>query len=117
MFGRKKETGRDREAGRAKVSGRNAEKTTGGEKNMETMKKDGQETCPCCDRHCPVDNLHCSKGRRHFGLSDDRDDAERQDRKPAHTGDTEMTEPERKPARTESTASGRTGQVRRMSPG
>lgn len=33
-----------------------------------TMTKDGKEVCPCCDRHCPVDNLHCPKGKEHFGL-------------------------------------------------
>ena len=33
-----------------------------------TMTKDGKEVCPCCDRHCPVDNLHCPKGKEHFGI-------------------------------------------------
>lgn len=33
-----------------------------------TMTKDGREVCPCCDRHCPVDNLHCPKGKEHFGI-------------------------------------------------
>lgn len=26
--------------------------------------------CPCCGRHCSVDNLHCPKGRNYFGLED-----------------------------------------------
>lgn len=23
--------------------------------------------CPCCGRHCSVDNLHCPRGQAHFG--------------------------------------------------
>ena len=34
----------------------------------KAMIKDGKEVCPCCDRHCPVDNLHCPNGKEHFGL-------------------------------------------------
>ena len=29
------------------------------------------ETCPCCDRHCPTDDLHCRRGREHFGIRDE----------------------------------------------
>lgn len=32
------------------------------------MMKDGKEVCPCCDRHCPKEQLHCSRGKEHFGL-------------------------------------------------
>ncbi|MDO5397252.1 MAG: hypothetical protein Q4G33_04915 [bacterium] len=24
-------------------------------------------SCPCCGRHCPADDLHCSRGRNYFG--------------------------------------------------
>ena len=38
--------------------------------NMEMMgNKKKMKECPCCDRHCPVDNLHCSRGKEFFGLS------------------------------------------------
>lgn len=26
-----------------------------------------ENTCPCCGRHCPADDLHCDRGREHFG--------------------------------------------------
>lgn len=26
-----------------------------------------ENTCPCCGRRCPVDDLHCDRGREHFG--------------------------------------------------
>lgn len=66
--------------------GRNKEKSEYTEtkretKNPETMQKDGKEVCPCCDRHCPADNLHCSKGRKHFGLADDKDGADAHERR------------------------------------
>lgn len=31
-----------------------------------------ENTCPCCDRHCPVNDLHCGKGRKYFGISEER---------------------------------------------
>ena len=32
------------------------------------MGKNVEKNCPCCDRHCPADQLHCNRGREHFGL-------------------------------------------------
>lgn len=32
------------------------------------MEKNMEKNCPCCDRHCPTDQLHCNRGREHFGL-------------------------------------------------
>lgn len=29
---------------------------------------DESNVCPCCGRHCNVDNLHCPRGRAHFGI-------------------------------------------------
>lgn len=29
---------------------------------------DENKVCPCCGRHCSVDNLHCPRGRAHFGI-------------------------------------------------
>lgn len=29
-----------------------------------------ENTCPCCGRHCPQDDLHCSRGRAYFGLEE-----------------------------------------------
>ena len=29
---------------------------------------DHENTCPCCGRHCPQDDLHCLRGRAYFGL-------------------------------------------------
>lgn len=26
-----------------------------------------ENTCPCCGRHCPIEDLHCDRGRAHFG--------------------------------------------------
>ncbi len=26
-----------------------------------------EEFCPCCSHHCPVNDLHCGRGREHFG--------------------------------------------------
>lgn len=47
---------------------------------MENKEKmvNGKEVCPCCDKHCPVDKLHCSKGKEHFGIA--VDDKERENR-------------------------------------
>lgn len=30
-----------------------------------------KKECPCCDRHCPVENLHCGKGREYFGVENE----------------------------------------------
>lgn len=27
--------------------------------------------CPCCGRHCSVENLHCERGMAHFGIEID----------------------------------------------
>jgi hypothetical protein len=27
--------------------------------------------CPCCGRHCSVENLHCPRGKAHFGIETD----------------------------------------------
>ena len=27
-----------------------------------------EQTCPNCDRHCPVTALHCDRGRSYFGM-------------------------------------------------
>ena len=32
------------------------------------MEKNVEKNCPFCDRHCPADQLHCNRGREHFGL-------------------------------------------------
>lgn len=29
-----------------------------------------EQTCPNCDRHCPVSALHCSRGREYFGIAE-----------------------------------------------
>lgn len=29
--------------------------------------------CPCCERHCPADNLHCRRGEIYFGKVTDTD--------------------------------------------
>lgn len=28
------------------------------------------QNCPCCDNHCPKDQLGCSTGRQHFGIEE-----------------------------------------------
>lgn len=28
------------------------------------------KTCPCCEKHCPVNKLSCPRGKAHFGVSD-----------------------------------------------
>ena len=28
-----------------------------------------EQTCPNCDRHCPVSALHCGRGREYFGIA------------------------------------------------
>ena len=30
----------------------------------------GKEKCPCCHRHCSVDELSCGRGMEHFGKQD-----------------------------------------------
>ena len=29
-----------------------------------------EQTCPNCDRHCPVSALHCGRGREYFGVAE-----------------------------------------------
>lgn len=29
---------------------------------------ENEKVCPECENHCPVDQLRCSNGRRHFGI-------------------------------------------------
>ena len=29
-----------------------------------------EQTCPNCDRHCPVSALHCDRGREYFGVAE-----------------------------------------------
>lgn len=41
------------------------------------MIKDGKEVCPCCDHHCPVENLHCANGKEYFGLPVEEKDRQR----------------------------------------
>ena len=36
-------------------------------------------TCPCCDRHCHKDDLHCHRGRKYFGLEE-----KNQEQRPEH---------------------------------
>ena len=31
------------------------------------------QVCPNCDRHCPIDNLHCGRGREYFGIAEPAD--------------------------------------------
>lgn len=28
---------------------------------------DSNNSCPCCGRHCPADDLHCPRGKAYFG--------------------------------------------------
>lgn len=44
------------------------------------------QTCPNCDRHCPVENLRCGRGREYFGVSEPSDDNRREHRHPIHEG-------------------------------
>ena len=44
--------------------------------NQEKMTNENN-VCPCCDHHCPADNLHCSKGKEYFGLLVEEGDRER----------------------------------------
>lgn len=45
----------------------------------------GESSCPCCGRHCPVDNLQCPRGRMHFGA--EGGEAEQQRHKPPKIND------------------------------
>lgn len=29
-----------------------------------------EERCPCCDRHCPAEQLSCPRGQAHFSAGD-----------------------------------------------
>lgn len=31
-----------------------------------------EKNCPCCDRHCPVEQLSCPRGRDYFSVGDQR---------------------------------------------
>lgn len=46
---------------------------------MENIDKNINEKviCSCCDQRCPSDNLHCSKGKEHFGIAIDNKNRER----------------------------------------
>lgn len=35
---------------------------------MTTAEHNNEPYCPECDNHCPIDQLRCGKGRRHFGV-------------------------------------------------
>ena len=35
-----------------------------------------EQTCPNCDRHCPVSALHCGRGREYFGVAGPSDGGE-----------------------------------------
>lgn len=30
-----------------------------------------ENLCPCCEKHCPQNDLHCHRGKDHFGVNDD----------------------------------------------
>lgn len=30
------------------------------------LKKDSENLCPCCGRHCSADDLHCQRGKEYF---------------------------------------------------
>lgn len=32
------------------------------------MNSNENNVCPCCGRHCSIENLHCPRGRAHFGV-------------------------------------------------
>ena len=34
---------------------------------MEENRKSTETNCPCCENHCPVDQLRCHRGMAHFG--------------------------------------------------
>ena len=44
---------------------------------------DDKNVCPCCGRHCSVDNLHCPRGRAYFGIETD---AGHEEKHPHHHG-------------------------------
>ncbi|MDD6878444.1 MAG: hypothetical protein PUD44_11815 [Clostridiaceae bacterium] len=29
-----------------------------------------EKNCPCCERHCPENDLGCRRGKEHFGMAD-----------------------------------------------
>lgn len=35
------------------------------------MKSQNIEICPCCGRRCTSDDLHCGRGKAHFGQTSD----------------------------------------------
>ena len=44
------------------------------------------QTCPNCDRHCPIDNLHCGRGREYFGMAEPAGGERREQRHPMRGG-------------------------------
>lgn len=36
-----------------------------------------EKNCPCCDKHCPVENLSCGEGRQYFRRENDEHPEER----------------------------------------
>lgn len=42
--------------------------------------EDKTKECPCCENHCPPDELRCGRGRKYFGASEEARDAERRHR-------------------------------------
>ena len=42
---------------------------------------ESQTACPCCENHCPSDELKCGRGKAHFGLiPEGKDGARRENR-------------------------------------
>lgn len=37
-----------------------------------------EQTCPNCDRHCPISALHCGRGREYFGIAETADTGNRE---------------------------------------
>lgn len=37
-----------------------------------------EQTCPNCDRHCPISALRCGRGREYFGISEPTDRGNRE---------------------------------------
>lgn len=56
-----------------------SETENGENKTMENIDKNINEKviCSCCDQRCPSGDLHCSKGKEHFGIAVDNKDRER----------------------------------------
>lgn len=52
----------------------------------QTKEEKRVQRCPQCGNHCPVDDLQCKKGRRFFGLNDQKSDAAKHDKKHRRAG-------------------------------